>query len=72
MLEGTDVCFGPVLNMDEAAEHPHMKARGAFVRRDGVVQPAPAPRLSRTPGGIQDNDQDGAQALQRWAREGQP
>lgn len=47
-LEGTDVCFAPVLNFAEAPEHPHMKARGTFVEVDGVVQPAPAPRFSRT------------------------
>jgi len=48
-MEGTDVCFAPVLSMDEAPSHPHNVARGAFVERDGVVQPAPAPRFSRTP-----------------------
>ncbi|MCD2172250.1 CaiB/BaiF CoA transferase family protein [Rhizobium sp. C4] len=48
LLEGTDVCFAPVLTMDEAPEHPHMKARGVYVEIDGVVQPAPAPRFSRT------------------------
>ncbi|MFJ4291859.1 CaiB/BaiF CoA transferase family protein [Cupriavidus sp. NPDC089707] len=49
LLEGTDVCFSPVLTFAEAPEHPHMKARGTFVEVDGVVQPAPAPRFSRTP-----------------------
>ena len=48
LLEGTDVCFAPVLSFAEAPEHPHMKARGTFVTVDGVVQPAPAPRFSRT------------------------
>lgn len=48
LLEGTDVCFAPVLSFDEAPRHPHMKARGSFVEVDGVVQPAPAPRFSRT------------------------
>ena len=52
-LEGTDVCFAPVLSMSEAPEHPHNKSRGTFVERDGVVQPAPAPRFSRTEPGIQ-------------------
>jgi alpha-methylacyl-CoA racemase len=51
-LEGTDVCFAPVLRMSEAAEHPHIKARGTIVEHDGVLQPAPAPRFSRTPGEI--------------------
>jgi len=48
LLEGTDVCFAPVLSFDEAPQHPHLKARGTFVEVDGVVQPAPAPRFSRT------------------------
>lgn len=48
LLEGSDVCFAPVLSFDEAPEHPHMKARGTFVEVDGVIQPAPAPRFSRT------------------------
>jgi len=69
ILEGTDVCFGPVLSTTEAAEHPHMKARGALVTRHGTVQAAPAPRLSRTPGAAQDNHNDGADVLRRWARE---
>jgi alpha-methylacyl-CoA racemase len=51
-LEGTDVCFAPVLDLDEAPEHPHNKARGTFVEIEGVVQPAPAPRFSRTPGRV--------------------
>jgi alpha-methylacyl-CoA racemase len=48
LLEGTDVCFAPVLSFEEAPHHPHMKERGVFVDVDGVVQPAPAPRFSRT------------------------
>jgi crotonobetainyl-CoA:carnitine CoA-transferase CaiB-like acyl-CoA transferase len=48
LLEGTDVCFAPVLSWDEAPHHPHLRARGTFVEVDGVVQPAPAPRFSRT------------------------
>lgn len=48
LLEGTDVCFAPVLSFDEAPRHPHMQARGTFVEVDGVIQPAPAPRFSRT------------------------
>jgi len=52
LLEGTDVCFAPVLPMSEAAEHPHIKARGTIVEYEGVLQPAPAPRFSRTPGEI--------------------
>jgi len=47
MMEASDVCFAPVLSMAEAAAHPHNVARGTFVKRDGVVQPAPAPRFTR-------------------------
>lgn len=53
LLEGTDVCFGPVLNLQEAPQHPHNQARKTFVDYEGVTQPAPAPRFSRTPGAIQ-------------------
>jgi alpha-methylacyl-CoA racemase len=52
LLEYSDVCFAPVLSMVEAPEHPHNKERKTFVEAFGVVQPAPAPRFSRTPGGI--------------------
>jgi alpha-methylacyl-CoA racemase len=48
IMDGSEVCFAPVLSLAEAPHHPHMKARGTFVERDGVVQPAPAPRFSRT------------------------
>ncbi|WP_247879824.1 CaiB/BaiF CoA-transferase family protein [Azospirillum sp. TSA6c] len=53
LLEGTDVCFAPVLSMAEAPHHPHMAARGSFVQMDGVVQPAPAPRFSRSRPAVQ-------------------
>jgi len=53
LMEGTDVCFAPVLDLAEAPEHPHNRARDTFVEFDGVLQPAPAPRFSRTQGGIQ-------------------
>jgi alpha-methylacyl-CoA racemase len=49
LLEGTDVCFAPVLNFAEAAAHPHNRARDAYVEIDGITQPAPAPRFSGTP-----------------------
>jgi alpha-methylacyl-CoA racemase len=52
-MDGSDACFAPVLSLSEAPEHPHNKARATFVEVDGVVQPAPAPRFSRTPGRIQ-------------------
>ncbi len=48
LMEGTDVCFAPVLDMAEAPRHPHNIARGTFADVGGVVQPAPAPRFSRT------------------------
>lgn len=53
ILEGSDVCYAPVLSMEEAPSHPHNKERGTFVEIDGVPQPAPAPRFSRTPSAIQ-------------------
>jgi alpha-methylacyl-CoA racemase len=53
IMEGTDICFAPVLSMDEAPQHPHNQLRGTFVAQDGVTQPAPAPRFSRTPSAIQ-------------------
>ncbi len=49
LLERSDACFAPVLTMSEAAEHPHIQARDTIVEYDGVLQPAPAPRFSRTP-----------------------
>ncbi|HET9629727.1 MAG TPA: CaiB/BaiF CoA-transferase family protein [Novosphingobium sp.] len=49
LLEGSDVCFAPVLSMSEAPFHPHNIARQTFVAVDGVIQPAPAPRFSATP-----------------------
>jgi alpha-methylacyl-CoA racemase len=53
LLEGTDTCFAPVLDMSEAPLHPHNIARGTFSTIGGVTQPSVAPRLSRTPGKIQ-------------------
>jgi alpha-methylacyl-CoA racemase len=47
-MEATDVCFAPVLTLAEAAQHPHNVHRGTFTERDGSLQPAPAPRFSRT------------------------
>ncbi|MGG4053954.1 CaiB/BaiF CoA-transferase family protein [Delftia tsuruhatensis] len=48
LLQDTDACFAPVLTLEEAPAHPHLRARETFVEVDGVVQPAPAPRFSRT------------------------
>jgi alpha-methylacyl-CoA racemase len=53
ILEGSDACFAPVLSLAEAPTHPHNAARGTFTEVAGVVQPAPAPRFSRTPGAVQ-------------------
>ena len=53
IMEGTDVCFAPVLSIKEAPSHPHMAARGTFTEVAGITQPAPAPRFSRTPGSIE-------------------
>ncbi len=70
IMEGSDVCFAPVLSLPEAWAHPHNKARGTFVEIDGVPQPAPAPRFSRTPPGIPtapvDPGHDNHQALADW------
>ncbi len=49
IMEGSDVCFAPVLEMSEAPSHPHIRARQTFVEYAGKVHPAPAPRFSRTP-----------------------
>lgn len=48
VFEGTDACVAPVLTIPEAAQHPHMKARGVYAEREGMLEPAPAPRFSRT------------------------
>ena len=48
LLEGTDVCFAPVLSLDEAAQHPHQRARGNFIAVEGHLQPSPSPRFSRS------------------------
>lgn len=48
VMEGTDVCFAPVLSMGEAPEHPHLEHRGTFIKVADITQPAPAPRFSRT------------------------
>jgi alpha-methylacyl-CoA racemase len=52
IMEGSDICFAPVLSMEEAPSHPHNRQRGSFVELDGVPQPGPAPRFSRTPSSI--------------------
>ncbi|MYA67914.1 MAG: CoA transferase [Gammaproteobacteria bacterium] len=73
LMEGTDVCFAPVLDLAEAPVHPHNKARETFVEFEGVVQPAPAPRFSRTQGEIQSPaamvGEHGEQVLADWGFE---
>ena len=67
VMEGTDVCFAPVLTIAEAPEHPHMAARKTFVKRHGTTQPAPAPRFSRTPSAIREPAQaDIAGLVREW------
>lgn len=70
ILEGSDACAAAVMPLDEARDHPHMKARGAYVERDGVWHTAPAPRFGRTPGTIRDSAMDGGDVVQRWKQEG--
>jgi alpha-methylacyl-CoA racemase len=69
LLEDADLCFAPVLSMTEAPRHPHNRAREAFVELAGVLQPAPVPRFSRTPGQVQtppaDEDVFAAWGVQR-------
>jgi alpha-methylacyl-CoA racemase len=70
LMEGSDVCFAPVLTIPEAYEHPHNIARGTFVEVAGVKQPGPSPRFSRTPGEIKrpppHPGQHTAEALADW------
>ena len=67
VMEGTDICFAPVLTMAEAPKHPHMVAREVFVERHGVTQPAPAPRFSRTPSAIREPDKaEIGELLRAW------
>ncbi len=70
IMEGSDVCFAPVLTIPEAYEHPHNKLRKTFVEVAGVMQPAPSPRFSRTPGEIKrpppHPGQHTSEALRDW------
>jgi alpha-methylacyl-CoA racemase len=68
LLAGTDCCVSPVLGMEEARTHPHLVARGAFVREEDLDQPAPAPRFSRTPGAVPQTGKAGA-LLAAWGLE---
>ena len=70
IFEGSDACFAPVLTFSEARRHPHNAARKSFVTVAGVEQPAPAPRFSRTPGGVRnappERGEGGREALEDW------
>lgn len=70
LLEGTDACFAPVLDWAQAQAHPHNQARGTFIEVDGVTQPAPSPRFSRTPAtavqGPSAHDADRRAVLANW------
>ena len=70
IMEGSAVCFAPVLTFNEAPHHPHNKARGTFVDIEGISQPNPAPRFSRTPGSIKgaapDYGQNTREGLVEW------
>jgi alpha-methylacyl-CoA racemase len=75
VFEGTDACVAPVLRLSEAMEHPHMTAREVFVEHEGVRQPAPAPRFSRTTASLSSAPPDKAgadtrEALAAWGIEG--
>jgi alpha-methylacyl-CoA racemase len=69
-FEGSDACFAPVLTFSEARHHPHNVARASFVTVAGTEQPAPAPRFSRTPGGVRgappERGEGGRRALEDW------
>lgn len=69
VFAGSDACATPVLSIAEAMAHPQNAARGAYLRLDGIDQPAPAPRLSATPGRARPQGQriSAAQALARWS-----
>jgi alpha-methylacyl-CoA racemase len=68
IMQGSDVCYAPILSLAEAPKHPHNAARKTFVEIDGVVQPAPAPRFSRTVPGVQGPPEaaDSEAALTAW------
>ncbi|MFN8192845.1 MAG: CaiB/BaiF CoA-transferase family protein [Nocardioidaceae bacterium] len=70
LFEGSDACVAPVLTLGEAAEHPHLRARGTLVEHGGIVQPAPAPRFSRTPAELgtppREPGADTRAALEAW------
>ncbi len=66
VLEPAEACATPVLSLAEAPTHPHVVARSTFVEHDGITQPAPAPRFSRTPGAIANGALPPANSLRAW------
>jgi len=70
IMEGTDICFAPVLDYNEAKDHPHNKSRATYITLDGITQPAPAPRFSRTPSevahGAKAVGEDKEEILKSW------
>ena len=67
IFDGSDACVGPVTAYADAPDHPHLKARGTFVDHGGVVQPAPAPRFSRTEATLRDDvTVEAAEVLAAW------
>ncbi|MDR3453444.1 MAG: CaiB/BaiF CoA-transferase family protein [Rhodoferax sp.] len=73
-MEGRDACFAPVLDIDEASQHPQMRARNVFTRFDNVLHPSPAPRFGRTPGTLRrpppSPGQHSHEVLAEWGFEG--
>jgi alpha-methylacyl-CoA racemase len=61
IMEGTDVCFAPVLSFMDAPAHPANVARNTYIEVDGITQPAPAPRFSRTPSQVRHGGRDSGQ-----------
>jgi alpha-methylacyl-CoA racemase len=74
IFDGSDACVAPVLGLTEAADHPHLRHRGTFVDVDGLRQPAPAPRFSRTPSAVQQppkpSGTETRDTLRRWNVDG--
>ena len=72
IMENKDVCFSPVLTISESYQHPHIRARKTFLKNGSRVEPAPAPRFSRTPGQITDNQKrdTSLEFLRQWGLNG--
>jgi alpha-methylacyl-CoA racemase len=68
LLEGTDACFAPVLQLSEVPTHAQIKDRHTYVEHDGVLQAGPTPRFSRTPGSLQ-GSRDAREVLESWSRQ---